>query len=311
MTAADRTQSLGGSEVAAALGLDPRCTPYQLWRRKLGLDPEFAGNAATRRGQFLEEVILETYRRRLEPKEFQAAVERRDDWRSAHLDGLASFDDSPVAQRVVEAKTVSAHAFRSSGWGDPWTDELPRQYLLQVLWYMALTDDAQGADVPVCVVPDDPDEVLGLSAPEVLKAGQFHVYRVIRTDEVRQMEADIIAKCREFWRKVVDRVEPDPVTAEDAALRWPGHVKGKTKVVTPEVAALLAQYAEEGKALTDAEEAKKSTREKLVIFAEDAETLVGPDGRPLATFRTVERPQYTVAAGSYRALKMVKPRNKP
>lgn len=302
----DRTQFLGGSEVAAALGLDPRCTPYQLWRKKLGLDPEFAGNAATRRGNFLEEVILETYRQQLQPDKFTPGVVARDGWRSGHFDALSIMPNGPVQTRVVEAKTVSRNAYRSGGWGEPWSDEIPQRYLCQVLWYLSLAPEAEGADVPVCVVPDDPDEVLGLCAPDVLKIGQFHIYRIVRDDGVRALEAKIVEQCQAFWRHVVDRVEPEPMTAEDAALRWPGHIKGKAKVVTPEVASLLAEYEALGAAEKAAEDARKVAREKLAIFAEDCETLVGPDGRALATFKTVERPQYTVAAGSYRALRLSK-----
>ncbi len=302
----DRTQFLGGSEVAAALGIDPRCTPYQLWRKKVGLDPEFQGNAATRRGSFLEEVILETYRQQLQPDKFETGVEARDRWRAGHLDALSVMPDGPVQTRVVEAKTVSRHAYRGAGWGEPWSDEIPHRYLCQVLWYLSLAPQAEGADVPVAVIPDDPDEVLGLSAPDVLKAGQFHVYRIVRDDNVRALEAKIVAQCTEFWKRVVERVEPEPMTAEDAALRWPGHVKGKAKVVTPEVATLLAEYEALGTAEKQAEDARKAAREKLVIFAEDCETLVGSDGRALATFRTVERPEYTVAAGSYRTLRINK-----
>ena len=34
-----RKAGIGSSEVATIVGLNPWETPYQLWRRKLGLDP--------------------------------------------------------------------------------------------------------------------------------------------------------------------------------------------------------------------------------------------------------------------------------
>lgn len=48
--------TIGASEIAAVLGVDPWTTPQQLWERKRGLTV-FEGNEATRRGQYFEPAL--------------------------------------------------------------------------------------------------------------------------------------------------------------------------------------------------------------------------------------------------------------
>ena len=58
-TAAEpRTARLGASEVAAALGLSPWQTPFQVWARKCGLTESAADDSVQRRGRYLEPGVL-------------------------------------------------------------------------------------------------------------------------------------------------------------------------------------------------------------------------------------------------------------
>ena len=45
---AGRSQGIGASEAGTVVGLNPWCTPYQLWRRKKGIDPPVEENFAMR-----------------------------------------------------------------------------------------------------------------------------------------------------------------------------------------------------------------------------------------------------------------------
>lgn len=60
-TTEDRTQFIGGSDVAAILGLDPYKTRLQVYEEKVGIAAPFEGNAHTRRGTRLEEIAAEEY----------------------------------------------------------------------------------------------------------------------------------------------------------------------------------------------------------------------------------------------------------
>ena len=52
-----RESGIGSSEIATIVGLNPWETPYQLWRRKLGIDPPKQENFAMKAGHYLEDAV--------------------------------------------------------------------------------------------------------------------------------------------------------------------------------------------------------------------------------------------------------------
>ena len=52
-----RKDGIGSSEVATILGLNPWETPYQLWRRKKGLDAPKDETFAMKAGHYLEDAV--------------------------------------------------------------------------------------------------------------------------------------------------------------------------------------------------------------------------------------------------------------
>ena len=52
-----RKSGIGSSEVATIVGLNPWETPYQLWRRKRGLDAPKPENFAMKAGHYLEDAV--------------------------------------------------------------------------------------------------------------------------------------------------------------------------------------------------------------------------------------------------------------
>lgn len=58
---ADRGLGIGASEAGTVLGVNPWETPYQLWRRKRGLDGPKEESAAMRAGHYLEDAVARFY----------------------------------------------------------------------------------------------------------------------------------------------------------------------------------------------------------------------------------------------------------
>lgn len=54
-----RSRGIGGSEIAAILGLDSYRSPLDVWREKMGLDESFQGNEHTIRGSRFEPIVAE------------------------------------------------------------------------------------------------------------------------------------------------------------------------------------------------------------------------------------------------------------
>lgn len=299
---ADRRRGIGGSDVAAVLGLDPYKTPYQLWRDKLGLEEGAANKAALRRGNFLEPALLARYAEVVKPASFEPGVSHQVDggWRRGNQDARAVMADG--TRRVVEGKTVTRHVFRNE-WGTPWTDEVPDRALCQGLWYGNL-DNADVIDFAVCVVPDDPDQVLGLTAEEVLKVAEFHVFQASRNPDLEQ---EIVGHAHKFWHEnVLTRVPPEPLDEDDVDLRWPVHITGELASAVP-VMDLLRQYAEVSELANATKKLREELRERLLLHARGAEALVAADGRtPLLTLKTQDRAAHQVAASTSRVLRFTR-----
>lgn len=284
---AERAKGIGGSDVAAAAGYDPKKTRYQLWREKRGMpDPSTGKPYAMRRGNFLEPAILRRYAEVVQPAKLELAIPHAKGWRRGNQDGRATFADG--SRVVVEAKSVNANVFRftkqpENQWGEPWSDEVPRRALCQGLWYGAL-DDAQLIDFAVMVVPEDPDEVLGLTADEVVAVSEFHVFRAPRSVEV---EGHLIEEAATLWQMVIDGVEPDPMTPDDVDLRWPVSVPDSMKIATPEVLKTIVAF-EKAKAMAKEFGARsEQLRDELKLFAEGNEAICADDGQtPYLTMKS-------------------------
>jgi len=178
-----RNSGIGGSEVAAILGLSPWATPLEVWRRKIGLAPESTSSLRMRRGTHLESWVRDEWAAATgaEVATVPFLRDRSAPHRVASLDGLII----RPGPRVLEVKTAKHR----------WDDGLPIPYELQVRWYLAMT----GLEAAL-VVMDCGDDAL-------------HEYPVMRDEE---LEGEIIEAVDAWWTDhVVGMVPPDPTTPEE------------------------------------------------------------------------------------------------
>ena len=184
----ERRKGIGGSDVAAIVGLSPWVTALDVYEQKLGLVPPVETTEAMYWGTMLEPAIRQAYSDRTGfavEKPEKPFVHPKYTFMRANLDGLVINDN-----RIAEFKTAST----SHGWGEPGTDEIPEYYLTQVQHYMAVTDK------PVCDVA-------------LLVAGRdFSVYTVEADKELQEQLIEIEA---EFWDKVQKHIPPEPATYEE------------------------------------------------------------------------------------------------
>lgn len=141
----DRSEYIGGTDIAPAMNLHPFCSREQRMREKLGLEPPFTGNWATKIGSACAPLALAEYssltNRTLivEPPPPEVPDRRlrlihpEREWLRGSLDGWA-----PDDRIVVEAKLVGPA--QAKKWGPEWTDKIPTEYLCQVALYMALAN---------------------------------------------------------------------------------------------------------------------------------------------------------------------------
>jgi putative phage-type endonuclease len=133
-----RRRSIGGSEIAAVLGIHPWTSPFTLWHVKAGLLEPFAGNKSTEWGQRLEPVISAKFYENHFAELIEATEQDRAfahpsrPWQTASPDVL--FGGNGRWQTFCEVKTAAR--------SDAWWDGPPVYYRAQVLWTM----DVLGVD---------------------------------------------------------------------------------------------------------------------------------------------------------------------
>lgn len=128
-----RATGLGGSEIAAVLGLSPFESRFSLWHRKRGEAAPQPENDEMRAGKYFEAGIAAWFRdthpdyrvRRVGTYRSKARP-----WQIANPDRIITGPDR--GREVLEIKNLRT----ADGWGEPGTDEVPVYYRAQVLWYL-------------------------------------------------------------------------------------------------------------------------------------------------------------------------------
>lgn len=143
-----RTRGLGGSEIAAVVGLSPWQSRFSLWHRKRGTIGKQEVNRGMRWGTLLEPVICDYWAsQHRDLVSTQAGTYRHyeREWQIANPDRLTSTqaefwreDETgslldPKFSGLLEVKTASAFDVHEWGRGP---EDIPPYYRCQVLWYL-------------------------------------------------------------------------------------------------------------------------------------------------------------------------------
>ena len=250
-----RTTGIGGSDVAAILGLSKWKTPLQVYQEKRGEIAPQADNDAMRWGRYLEPVVRQAYAdetgrevRVLDELVRHPLYEHM----IANLDGFVLPTDGP--RRVF---------------GEPGSDQIPQPYLLQVQHYMAVTGFVV-ADVAVLIGGSD-----------------FRLYEVPADAELQQMLVDAEA---EFWARVQAGEPPEPVSYADVQARFGRASKAGTVLADADVQEALTKLRElktQAKHLELVEEQWKAVVMKAMG---ESDTLIDARGDILATWRASAAP---------------------
>lgn len=136
---AARAKGLGGSEIAAVLGLSPFESRFGLWHRKAGLLGQVEETDPMEWGKLLEPLIAQKWLTRtqqdhglgfaLETGMWHAPGRP---WQIANPDRLLVTAASEPPVSLLEIKL----SLFGDGWGPDGTDEIPPHVRCQVLWYL-------------------------------------------------------------------------------------------------------------------------------------------------------------------------------
>lgn len=272
-----RRTGIGGSDVAAILGISPYRSPLDVYLDKIGEAQPLPDSEPMYWGRRLEDVVAHEWQERTGRKvqRVTSMIRNHDQpWMLANIDraivapgSRARLDNAGRllgAEGLIECKTASAYA--AQDWqGLDGSDALPVYYAAQGMWYLAVT----GLDV--CEFA-------------ALIGGQKFVQRRVErdADTIRGM----VEQVSEFWhRHVVAGLPPEPRTAADAARLW-GKDSGDMLAIDEQTGLLVAVNE-----LRTLRQRAKDIDQQIDGLADELKLAIGPaaglsiGGKPAVTWK--------------------------
>ena len=261
---AQRRTGIGGSDAAAVMGLSKWRSPLSVWLDKTGQSVDDEESEPMRWGTLLEPVIRQEYATRTGRTVIAPGFQRhpRHEFMVANVDGVTVED-----RRLVEVKTART----ADRWGEPGSDQVPEDYLIQTQHYMA---------------------VLGLSVADIavlIGGSDFRIYTIEADTELQDMIVEAEAR---FWQSVIDREAPAPISYADAQAMYGRHARKDSAVFASEAVLdacdRLAFIRHQMKAFEADEEAQKAI---VMAAMGEHDTLTDAAGKTLATWRLAAAPK--------------------
>lgn len=194
---AERRHYLGGTDMAAILGLHPYKTALEVWLEKTGrvpADDDMLSKPAAYAGILLEPMLAQLYERINLVETMPGSLVRHPDY--PFLGG------NPDRMRPdgigVELKTYGSRMAHK--WGEQGTDQIPTEYVVQCVQYLGLTGAPEW-------------HVLGFNRDDC----EWREY-VVRHDP--DLWGMVVERGAKFWRDHIEAdKEPPAVAADDDVLR--------------------------------------------------------------------------------------------
>lgn len=257
----DRTKYLGGSDVAAILGISPWRTPLEVYLDKVQprekpVDPN--KQRVFTRGQRMEPYVID-----LLAEETGMEIIHRGN-RYIHRDYgfiAAEIDAEAASGENIEIKTVSP--FKAKEWGEVQTDAIPVHYTAQAMHGLMVTGKQ------VCIF-------------SVLIGGDdFRIYRVERDEETIQA---ILEKEVAFWDRIKNLNPPEATSVSDISLMFEKDA-GTSIEADGKALALFNDLRDMKSRFKSLEEEIEVSEEKLKLYMQE-HSILTLDGKPICTWKT-------------------------
>jgi putative phage-type endonuclease len=266
----ERKTGLGGSDVAAVLGLSRYATPADIWLEKIGRGKEKQVTELMHFGNKLEAVIADEFADRNKV----SLMEPTQMYRHPEHSFLIANPDRLIYHRheIVECKNVSA--YRAKEWGEEGTDNIPTEYLLQVAHYRY---------------------VMRLDCVHIAALLGGNEYRQYRYTENKELETRLVEKLIKFWKDYVEpRVEPPLTTRRDveALLRPTDRVIEADKNLRANFER-LSEYKQDAAKI---EEEIAKIQDEICVALGDASIVIDGNGEKICTYKDVTSKRFDSTA---------------
>jgi len=259
-----RESGIGSSEVATIVGLNPWETPYQLWRRKVGLDAPKQENFAMKAGHYLEDAVSLFWQDETGQQVIKSSAGDwliRDDERPYlqvspdRTYWLADMPHSNENKGILECKTTQMTIDE---------DDIPKHWFVQVQYQLGVAGYQHGSLA-------------------WLTQGRNFGYKDLAF--VPDFFAWLVEEVDKFWvDNIQAKQEPTAANVQDILLKYNRHTDGKIVEVNDDIFAAYQELKEVRDELSAIEEKKTALEEKIKLGFGDAEA-ISYDGQTLATWK--------------------------
>lgn len=262
-----RSKGIGGSEVAAVLGLDPYKSPYSVWVEKTTGNRKEIDNIYTRAGHKLEPVVVEYFTEETgyvidsqKDGDFHQVTHPQYDYMRGSRDRVYFTPDGTKC--ILECKTTQTSIDK---------DNMPMTWYCQLQWYLGLYNVEKGAIA-------------------WLERGLRFDYLEISLD--RNFFTYLVEKVKEFWEDyVLTNVEPPYLHLHDIESKYPLHTDGSVIEATNELYDVYNQLKEIRERKKELEIKEEHLIGEFKLAMKDSERVMY-SGEVLATWRT-DKDKYT------------------
>ncbi len=245
-----RKKSIGGSEIAAVIGMNRWKTQFAVWAEKTGrIDSSVQQSESMYWGIVMESILRQEFSKRTgyavkEAHYIFASIDNP--FMTANIDGYVDLGNGEYA--VLEIKTAGNYA------ESDWNDGCPIEYFCQVQHYLYITG-MKKAFIAV-----------------LIGVNQFKYLEINRDEDTIQT---IICCAKQFWNLVQTDIPPAVTDKDNSILAtlYPT-AKDVTVKMPKEYKDVLRQYTEAKQAIEVAKKAKEEAEAKLKVFMKDSDTAV-------------------------------------
>lgn len=254
-----RKKGVGGSEVAAILGLDEYSSPYKVWLDKTGRETFNVDNKYTQAGNILEDAVSKFFETKTNYRIIKASATSKTLVHPKYEFAVGTpdrryFHSSSIGKGILECKTTQ-HAY----------DDVPQKWFIQLQWYLG---------------------IIGYNFGSVawLERGLDFKYKEFEYDP--EFFEYMISAVHRFWHdNVLKDVPPDPIDVSDIQRMYSKHTDGVITEATPEMLIAHEKLIEVKTAIKTLEEEETKLVDAVKFSMRDAESVM-QGGKPLFTWKS-------------------------
>jgi len=216
-----RRLGIGGSDIAAIVGISRWATPLDVYLEKISTEDPYEeegsliGPNPKEWGNIMEPIIIKQF----ETIQGVSCITGLDVFVHPQYDYMRANIDAKVVgeNAILECKTAGQYA--SKEWSSLGGDNIPEPYLLQCAYYAEIVDVSK---VYIAVL---------------IGGNDFRIYHYERNPKLGQLVLD---KAHNFWNNhVLKRIPPEPINLEDACKLWRDTLSDNVKEISPDVELII------------------------------------------------------------------------